>query len=392
MSGSIRGKVDILTNAGNSTRNAQEFFKGLYDFMVGHPQMTLVARNCGAGSAVGDIGYWDQPNPFGNNAWAVFELRPTLERPYPVFFQIQWASSTFGAAPGSPGSVDGSTASNTVAIQAAIGVGGDQNPWAGTQSGGALNDVRADPVWKLPSSGGTEVHVFPRTNNVGGAFNASKSSFSNITTSSGLSTRYHILADNDSLVILFAPGDTANWRMYFAGIYDVHPSTGIYRAYCSFGSVNNIIPFTAGSLYGRLDGQGAQGGLIHAFGGMRGMAFDRIAALLTSTVQPENLVSADSEFGEHLEHGLSLCSSEPALFGISASGFAGQLGFVREVANVDSGDSSTDFLRAAFGSSTKSAIKVTVPWSGVAPPGDTSTREGFDFERFRVPSDDPVIT
>lgn len=391
MSGHIRGKVDILLDAGLGSRNAQEFFKCLYDFLAGHPQADLVARNCGLDSSPGDTGYWDEPNPFASNAWAVFRMRPTLERPYPVYYLIQWSGTVWGATPGDPGLLEGSASGiPSVGIQAAIGVGGDQNPWAGTETAGIENDQKSDPVWRVPE-GGTEVHVFPRANNDGGSFAGSRQSFTSLGSFSSAAVRYNILADDDTLLILTSPYGSEEWRSYFAGIYDVHPSNGIYRPFCSFGSVNNTIPYMAGSTYGLLDGLGAQGGLIHAFGGVRGMAVDRLQALLTTSVQPENLVNSDEDYEEYLEHGLAICSREANVLGVSASGFAGRMGsFIREVSNVDSGDTDESYLRAAFGGSTKESIKITVPWSGVAPPGSSGSRGGFDFVRDRVPSDDAV--
>lgn len=390
MSGSIRGKVDVLINAGLGTRNTQEFFKGLYDFLASHPNVDLVARNSGLASNAGDVGYWDESGPFTENAWAVFRMRETLERPYPVYLQIQWAGSTFGLSPGSPGSLNGITDSTAVGIQVAIGMGGDQNPWAGTQTAGAVNDTRANPVWKNPA-GGTDSYVYPRTNNAGGSFSASRASFTTISQPSSITARYNILADDDTLIILMDPGDASAWRLYYAGIYDAHPSTGIQRAFCSFGSWQNTIPITAGSTFGLPTGTGAQGGLIHAFAGVRGMMVDRMASMLTSTLQPENLVNDDSGFSMFPEHGVALASAEANLLGQSSSGFAGKTGFYREVCNVGSGDSSADFLRAAFGSSTTTAIKVTVPWSGLAAPKSTSTRTGVSFVRDRVSSDDPIV-
>ncbi len=391
MSGKIRGKVDVFQSSVGSGNAAQECFTGLYATFAAHPNMTLVSRNCGLSSSPGDIGYWDEPNPFKDNAWAVFRMEKTEERPFPYYVQIQLTlNNTFGNAPGNPGLLDGFNGINGgigVGIQVAVGVGGDENPFKGTMTAGASNDVRADPIWGVPV-GGTECHVFPRSNNGFGSHATSKQNFTKITGLSATQLRYHYILDDDNILILVestSAGTTA-CGLYWAGPYVPRAGLGAIRAMGAIGGVSANVPLSAGTQYGLAAGTGNQGGLLmlNPGQGVRGIGIDRYQNLLSSSIIPTQMTGTL----EYPEYMLPMFGLEARVLGVPAVGLAGHISFFRETANADFRDCSTDFTRAAFGSSTTTAIKVTVPWNGVSAPGATSTRNGLDFVRDRVPADD----
>ena len=78
MTGVVTGKTDCQLGNGAITAPAQnqELFKTLYDFfavdMVGAGNCTLYALQYGLSATGTD--YHDQANPFGENAFAVFEF------------------------------------------------------------------------------------------------------------------------------------------------------------------------------------------------------------------------------------------------------------------------------------------------------------------------------
>lgn len=380
MSGDIRGRVDVVVNTVSSGNNAQEFFKTLYDFFVSHPNMTLISRNSGAASTSGAIAYWDQANPFRTNAWAVFKQGKTLLKPYPVYFQIQMSMALdFGVAPGSPGVAEASANLTVVAIQCAIGMGGDQNPFKGTMNAGSPNDTRANPAWGTPS-GGTTYHVFPRSNTGTGSHAASANNFTILSQAATNACRYHIIADDDSLVILMDQSDNNSFSIYYAGTYEMRADLDIPRNFVSFGSFASALPLSIGSQYGTTAGSGLQGGMVFVNDSVRGVALDRHQTIVSSAFQP----SFNDAYGEY---GIPVCSLEPSALGVVAGGYAGNVSFIRETANVDTNDTNADFSRAVFGPSTIAPVKVVVPWSGLAAPKATSTRTGTSFSRIRTAAD-----
>jgi len=370
----------MLIGTGNSGNNSQEFFKGLYDFFDSHPNVTLVARNSGSASASGDVGYWNQPGPFKTNAWAVFRFEPTLLRSFPVYVQIQLAmGSDFGTAPGSPGVIENGGTVTGVGIQCAIGVGGDADPYRGTKNAGVPNDTRADPIWGIPT-GGTACHVFPRSNNGAGAHTASKNNFTLIGNPGTSSCRYHVVADDDSFTILMDVNDDNSFAAYYAGTYERRADLPQVRNFVCFGSFGSALPFTIGSQYGTTAGTGLQGGMIFLDEKVRGVGLDRLQSIVGTALQPSFATEVD-------EYPIPVYASEASEQGVIAVGLAGYVSFVRETANVATNDTNADFTVAAFGPSTTATVKTVVPWSGVAAPKATSTREGTTFSRTRTEHD-----
>jgi len=385
MSGNVRGKVDIFVNTGDSGKNCQEFFKGLYDFLVSHPNMTLVARNSGALSTSGDTAYWDQSGPFKTNAWAVFKLGKTIEKPFTVYFQIQLGmSGDFGnVSPGSPGLAENLANGTCVAIQVAMGVGGDENPFKGTMNAGSPNDTRANPIWGVPT-GGTACHVFPRSNNSLGAHTTAKQNFTIISQPSTVACRYHIIADDDSLIILADQSDDNSFSLYWAGTYEPRADISITRPFLSFGSYSNSLPILLGTAFGTTAGTLQQGGVVTAINEVRSVAFDRLQGIVSSSILPTQMGNGSNESDEY---GIPFFGIEAVSSGGPSLGFLGDIFLMRETSNVATNDTDSAFFRAAFGSATTTAVKVTVPWSGVAAPKATSTRSGSTFVRGRVAAD-----
>ena len=407
MSGLMRGKVDCYSNTGNISTQTNEMFKGLYDFFASHPNMTLISRNSGMGASSGDIGYWDSGTRFRWNAWAVFRFEPTVARPYPVYIQIQYGESGgqgFGGTATNPagnvgfGMMDGGNIyGNTIAywgIQCAIGEGGDQNPFKGTMNAGLPNDTRSSPIWGIPT-GGTAAHVFPRTNNPGGIASAvtSKHDFAMLghSETAGTGMRYHYIADDDSLICLFDNNDDNSYHMTYCGLYV--PRTGFTPTYpyvmMGSGTSNfgNPLPLSL-SEYGNpsLNSLGRRNGGVVAgatSNGVRNIFLDRYQTILSQTQQPNQQLAVP----EYEEFPIPVYTNETSA-GLVSIGHLGQLTFLKETANLSTNDTNAAIMRAAFGSTTLTDVKLMVPWGGGSPPKSTSTRSGSTWSRARVASDD----
>lgn len=386
MSGNIRGKIECkhVIVAAPPYRIINELFKNLYDFFVAHPNYTLVARHGGTGSAAGDIGYWDDGNPFRTKAWFVVKNAATISRPFDYYLLIQHCTYNedvnFGvSAPCVIRAIDYDMTNARIAISAAIGVGGDANPWNG---GGALGEsTKGTPVWKVPA-GGTQRLVLPRTNNPGGAYDTNKQDASAIwqlTASSNetRTSRSGVVADDDSVFIFFSPADDLAYYVFALTAFTPRP--GLTLSYPIVELVNwgaatrGILP---GQTYGGISGsEYYDGGVPHrdfAIAAVRDVYVDMFGAAGGAAHQP-NLVFAAPEYDLFP---LLLMMNEAPYYGI-----IGQVELMRLGYNIPSTDTSTDLKTIFLGSSTQADAKNAIPWDGATTPRTGITRAGVTFSR-----------
>lgn len=386
MAGQIRGKIEMLINEGNGHNNAQALFKGLYDFFIAHPKVTLVARQAGAGRAAGDVGYYDSATPFGNNAFFVVKMgktngdAPLGPRAFDYYVLVQWADGNNGlnTAPGNPGLGNGSSSSQSagkVGIALAIGVGGDENPWNG--AGASLGaHTKGTPVWKIPA-GGTHVHVLPRSNNAGGSHPTNRENlslfFSQFAFTGGTKVRAHAIADDDSFVLLVDNDDDNTYGVTYAGVFTVRQGLTLP---IPFLMMSSGIPLSAGTGYGETAGtSGFQGGAVHRDSniGVRQLVMERLNILVNTTANQPNRLFPTAEFDEF--------PIACALSEIPHAGFLGQIDFLRELGNIATHDSSADKKRVIIGDNNVGTVKLSVPWDGATTPKSGITRQGLDFVR-----------
>jgi hypothetical protein len=385
MSGQIRGKIECFLNEGNGNNNAQAFFKGLYDCFLAHPNMTLVARSAGASKPAANIGYYDAADAFGNNCWAVFKMAATAvgggPRNFDYYVLIQHATaSTFGTSPGNPGLIIGSTGSSSgvVGIAAAIGVGGDGNPWKGAGATIGAN-TKGTPVWGAPV-GGSHVHVLPRSNNGGGSHSANRENcayvFEQYAFTASVKYRAHVVADDDSIVVAMDDSDDNTYALTYVGPYSLRQDLPVPYPLVMLSTGTSVLPFAPNTNYGPTAGNTpAEGGVVHRDNniGVRSVFMDRLNDIVnSSTIQP-NRVFATPEFDE-FPVPIYLNESPHA-------GFMGQIDFIREVANIATHDTSADKKRMVVGIATLGTVKMTIPWDGVTTPKSGITRQGIDFVR-----------
>lgn len=167
------GSVDI----------SQWTFKTVWDFfkqLETQGYVTEIARNNGSSATFSPKGlgtdFYNEANPFGENAWAVFLFPPSSNRIVPYYVFFQWNLGTdFGSAPGSPGLIlggSGGSVSNInlgFAMAAATDDLGDYtSPWPMASTGSMGSDTKQSPVWEIPVDGFS--YIFPRSNSVGGTY------------------------------------------------------------------------------------------------------------------------------------------------------------------------------------------------------------------------------
>jgi hypothetical protein len=233
MGGQIRGRLECLFppsyNSEPKRDSLQAMFTALYKY---HKYLetlgivTEIARHGGVSSTAANVNFWDETNPFKNNAWFVFRWNTHSERSWPYYVYYQFNRSDVGnftAAPASPSAILGTSATAytwfSLGMQAAIGVGGDQNPWNGAGTMG--QNTKGTPVWKIPS-GGSAVHVFPRSNNIGGSHNTNKENCAGLYLSDYSSVqahRMHMWSDLDGLFWTFTSSDTGYYWFHYTGVY-----------------------------------------------------------------------------------------------------------------------------------------------------------------------------
>lgn len=401
MSGSIRGRVECRhwVLSGLSTDHkvmAQEIFVNLYNTFKVHPNMTEIARNGGSGGSALSLNYWDQANPFGNNAWFVFRMNTATENPaylgtrtFPWYILVQWNrydQGVFGASPGNPGLVNGvtfvSAADAHVTVQFAIGVGGDQNPWNG--SGTLGTNTKGTPVWKVPT-GGTDVLVWPRSNSSGGDHSTSRENCAAIYfrgANTVVGTHANFLLDDDSFLFLWSPESDAYSASYF-GPYTPAPSLNPTYPYVMLSTGGaGTMPFVTTNVCGNVAGTGYTpaaypggntGGIADVAGKVVGTYIDRYSLLDGSYLRNPNRQFSPAAFSEFP---LAVYAYELP----DDTGYLGQVDFIREVSGLSSYVRNSSGNRAVFGgSSTTTAVKLSIPWPVGVTPLSGYTRTGISF-------------
>ncbi|GAG01765.1 unnamed protein product, partial [marine sediment metagenome] len=238
MSGTIRGTIDAYTNETTEFKDTANIFKTYFDAFESHPNMTRIAMQYGLSGTGTD--YWDDANPFGRNCFVVWRMETSAARAWPYYLIMQtnsWGGggSTFGIAPGDPGSngLGSSSNSSYLSIGMAIGIGGDLDPWNGSTNndgtdskGGSaafpLGNDGLGRVWRTPA-GGTGLLMLPRSNNAGGDNVATAREMIGVQSQGSPSqTRYHIVMDDDNIWVASDGADDGDCRHGMFGLIDTH--------------------------------------------------------------------------------------------------------------------------------------------------------------------------
>jgi hypothetical protein len=383
MGGTVRGQIDCYTNESTEYRNTAVTWKTWYDFFQAHPLMTRIAYNVGSGGTGTDM--WDGANPWGNHCWAVWEWGVSAARAYPIYVLMQCESGggatnqAMGVAPGDPSTHGGSstgTSYSHLTIAFAIGVGGDENPWNGTTNndgtdtkGGSAamplgNDGIAG-VWRFPASGGTNVLVYPRSNNIGGTYAVNRADLMPaINDANASATRFNIIMDDDNL---FMHSGGSSTRYIHAGLMAPHDGLTIDYPWMAFYTTAPVIETT---ISGRLGGCPLPD---------------------SSDPEPVQAVNLDSHTGQGSQPNNLFSPAQydllPLFVRLIESPLAGLLGtfgtsadnFNLFVDNCPHASTSPTKDRIVHGNTTQNTLKICVPWDGATVYGSNFTRAGITF-------------
>jgi hypothetical protein len=385
MSGTVRGVVDIATNQATEYQNTGDIFKAFFDAIEAHPNTTRIALQYGNGGTGTDR--WDGASPFGQNCFAVWRMETSGARTWPWYFTMHCAngggsSATWGAAPGDPLASEQSTASSTayLGFQAAIGIGGDQNPWNGgtandgtdSRAGSAALPLGSDgtaAVWRTPASGGTNLMVFPRSNNSGGTYDAGKQDMCVLINHGNPdNSRAHLIMDDDSIYAFWDEDDVGGSLMTYVnmGIFDPHPGISTYDR-----------PFYVW----RSQGAFSESATTERSGGLAVPDSSELTPVLQlalwsrrfhdGNAQP-NAVFAPAEY--------DTAPGEVLMWDGSRKGFAGTTQDVFQICyDVPRNSANAAKTIGVLGVSANASLKVALKWTGVGEPGATTTREGVPF-------------
>ena len=390
MSGRIRGKIEMVLG-GATDENCARLFKNIFDFFESHPNMTRIALQYGLNGTGTD--HFFGTNPFGQQAFAVWRREPTIARswPYYIFLQSSAGSdgsggaafSSFGSAPGDPGHISASGGNDEfIGFSAAVGIGGDENPWNGTTSndgtdskgGSAANPTGSDgnpAVWRIPA-GGSEVAILPRDNNTGASDTVALTDKALCLpiADNPASPRYNIVADDDSIWWSFVMSTSTTTRLEWrcGGLC-------LYTPIGGFSDPRPLILLQEETFTDDLS-DGRFVGIVNPHRGQDLPVLDY------------NLNNSDINVGVG-DAVPSLVSGKqqgaaPRIRLATEGGRRGYVGVIDTMpcfAGSPSGTTGTDKRFVSYGGETFLGTKLSHPWDGVTTPGSLTRTSGFDFVR-----------
>lgn len=377
MSGTLRGKIECYHyqgSGGSVNYIMNEVFKNLYDFFSNWPSHTVIIASNYDG---GGTDYWDGASPFGGKSWFVVKFLPSSTRTYPWYLMVQLSYmatnvNTGHSAPCVFYGEDVNYSNARIAFTAAVGVGGDENPWAGTMGAGG-SDTKGNPVWKIPGSGGTAVYALDRSNATGGTYAADKRNMTGYSIYNPLPStrRVHILADDDCFAFTFDNLAASFWT-YFVGPYTLrsglsldHPMMMIALGSPYYGQYSQHYGSTSG-------GSTRPGGIVPVVGGSpRDVKMFYLEWLDT--------MNSEVDLHPNPQFATPAYDLSPFVLGIRDApyfGFVGFLDWLRLAWNVPYYDTSSDKKLVFLGSATQADRKLVMPWDGVTIPGSGLTRGG----------------
>jgi len=381
MAGPIAGSVEHYFNGtGLGTASVQVFFVNAYNFLnnnTGSLGIQRLAYHTGAKGTgmvnVRGMNYYDQPEPAGENAFAVFRF---LSASIPFDVLIQWAGAGgTGTAPGNPGLVNNAATTNTFSVAFAQRLDMSTS-WGGSTNNNGM-DAKSTPVWTSSSVSSTYYH--PRSNDAvrGGVHAASKQ---NMMGGNALATailRHHFIADYDNFIILNDVNGTPSYELYCFCAYT--PMSGLSVEAPYFSTFDSALPTAGTTMYGPPAGTTPGGGIGYPGGGSSGsvaVGFDRIGTTFFQTTLGQPNFAFPTGHWDEMPLIIGLYETTPT----NIVGMCGQhFELLREVYNIATHDTNADGSRAVMGVATQAAVKLTIPFDTGTTPGSGITRTGVQF-------------
>lgn len=364
MATGITGRVDQLHNTGNAQLNAAQLFKRVYDLLNDHPMTTRIALGYGSGGT--GTGDFNDPAPFGSLAHAVFRFDTHAGRDWEFYVVIAKGNDSgsnalaFRPVGNSPTSSYGYVVAN-----AAVGIGGDGNPWQGTTNNDGTDTLPA--TWWGNPSGGTNVKVTPSSNSSSGTGSSEggREVFTIARAYSSLTDfRAHVWVDDDGLY----------WATDYSGALN-YPEQGY------IGAINTPNPNLnhPNPLFGcEVGGSVVVSQTFNDYSIGAAHVSDTEANWETVDCKLELPAFVDDLAGGHEQTGTYDTWPFPIFGDVSGHrGFMGWLESVQYIYGRGVHDTSPSLDRVVLGAG--NAGNRAYPWDGVTTPGTTMDRDGVTF-------------
>jgi hypothetical protein len=377
MAGIIHGSVDHVNSGATPAQRNQELFTWIYNFVVNqliaNGYATMIATQYGTAGTGFD--YHDGANPSGENALFLFRMNTSTERPGggsalgAYYVLVQWAdTNAFGAAPGNPGKISNGTGDG-VGICAAFREDGT-SPWAGTTNNDGT-DTKGATVW---TPGGSTLHVMERSNSPGGGNVTNKENMNRVIDCGGGNARFHLIGDEDSIILLPDELNDTSYNIVYIGLYDA-PS--YITASYPLVFLSTSLPMSTGHTYGTVTGNSSQEGLLVTADisgpGDGAWQMDLFDTNIMTAAQQPNIQITPNEFDEQ-DIPVIARDLNQTLYGL-----CGALPLAQQTFNVATESANAALDRAAFGSAVVASQKIVTPWGTAGAPNTTSTRAGRQF-------------
>ena len=373
MAGTIRGRIECLGTEANEFLNSGVVFKNLYEVLNAHPQTTRIALQYGSGAT--GLDYPGEANPLGNGAFAVFRWDSTGTRTFDYYQFIGVAGVNSGAAPSTFGvqvdGVNGSSSSGYVYSSIAYGVGGDGNPWNGSENTDGTDTV-GSPLWANPGGGGTNVQVCPASNSTSGSDGVNKNNciVVYIEGAAASNVRHNIVCDDDVCVVTCDAGDNGSYSIGVLGKFTPNLGISPYPAPLSCWKRGDTSQPSFGTDLGEL--------ISGVTDPDTSLATWQAASLYL--VAPTDILSTsffpNAAGGLFDTFPLGHASDEAGV-----KGFRGEQTFVQATFGVPTGDTDTALELFTSGTATTNQNKEISPWDGTTTPGTGLTKQGVSFTR-----------
>lgn len=397
-------KLDCFSSVATAENLTGEYYKSFCDFMsylTASNVATLVSWNSGSGAVSGSFDtrtYWDGARPFGLGSHTLWKFHTSSTRNWEWYLYTQVVSGSVAIRQsfntpisGYNNSSDTFAGSRGILMQAAVCFSGSSsfNPWNGSLSDGSGNASQGAGNGLIRWASGANdraLYVLPRSNDVEGANSTRKDNGIGLGVSIGSGEtllRYHFIYDGDALFASIDRFNDNTYRVSYVGAFELRQAltaSGICGS--DYGFIMNSSDENANTIYlntnfGDTAGTApsSNGGIAIPIGNMtlgsKTAIAQSVANFLGATYQPNTLTSTYDEF--------------PVYVGSSEGGSIGYLGnmnsgLVRYVNDLQSHDMKDDFSRAIVGGTTTlTDNKISIPWTGSAAIGVSTSRTGSNF-------------
>lgn len=381
MSGTARGKIEMLLSSGTQAGDARDLWTSIYNHFVNLENAgvaSIVSLYWGVGGTGTD--YTGGGAPSGTGAFFVGALLPNANRTHTIYWLFQWTEDSTvdpgNAAPATRVGLARSITNGGVFAAAAVAAdedGNDANPWGGSTNGDGA-DSKSDPVWVTPANG-TALY-YPYQNADGGSQDASRDGIATLYgdgfAAGYADSRAHLVTDDDSLVVTVDYDATGTqddwiWGVALEGIEPYgDPLSSQHIPALAFDARDEWFETAFGSLTGCVPIDGASPEVY--WGGLDTIWQARQPNDCYAT--PRYMMRALPAYGAY----------DTTRQDASGQGFVGQTQpeFAAYVAGLPGADT-LDGLSRFVCNSGAAGIGVAIPWDGVTVPGTGTTPQGTDF-------------